>query len=698
MKFLTGKRVKRFICILMVVVLLFNVIAPTGIVNEAQAGLGGILLSPISSLLGGIAFAFQAILNGILGLGEVLTGGSLPEESHDLFISDIVYNELAITKANVFDTDTTNANPLFVSNDEEGNGTGLKGIVSTWYQISRMIALAATLVMLVYVAIQILISSTGQSKAKYMDLLKDWLLCLLLIFTMHYILSAILFISDWVSAFFLSVATTMMNGTDPYKLVMDNTFNFNDFSIIYAIIWLVLLAFTFIIFIAYIKRLILICFIVIISPLVILASTIEKLRGKGGGLLSNMLKEFSTNVIIQPLDALLFTIIISAFTMCMEKNMPLPAVVFIIVFFMLRKWIQKFLGQESSMPDDKGSMGMAVAGGAALTGGAGKLAGSLGKVGKGKKTPPKLPTVRGGTPGGGLVRGAPVPRVSSPVSGASTKPLAPAGTYTSALYGPQYQQAYSSYLNGGSSAVIGTPKIQPGSSTISGSSTIPSSSTISGSSRGSKLKGGAKVAGRLGTAIASKGVGLAAGITMASLDVAAGKSGKDVLAGFTSGYEGASSLTGSALKAGGRVGQNIGSSIKDNGGVKGAISSAGSSIKDFAQDKLDGSEILHGEKAALSYKQEKEDGIELAEFYADDNNRSYILETAGDSIDDSAKDAYYALDENARYEKALNILNDNKFAQDNANKLSNIKGSNYHKQLTFLKRGRKKWGKDNGVD
>lgn len=692
MKFLTEKRVKRFICILMVVVLLFNVIAPTGIVNEAQAGLGGILLSPISSLLGGIAFAFQAILNGILGLGEVLTGGSLPEESHDLFISDIVYNELAITKANVFDTDTTNANPLFVSNDEEGNGTGLKGIVSTWYQISRMIALAATLVMLVYVAIQILISSTGQSKAKYMDLLKDWLLCLLLIFTMHYILSAILFISDWVSAFFLSVATTMMNGTDPYKLVMDNTFNFNDFSIIYAIIWLVLLAFTFIIFIAYIKRLILICFIVIISPLVILASTIEKLRGKGGGLLSNMLKEFSTNVIIQPLDALLFTIIISAFTMCMEKNMPLPAVVFIIVFFMLRKWIQKFLGQESSMPDDKGSMGMAVAGGAALMGGAGKLAGSLGKVGKGKKTPPKLPTVRGGTPGSGLAGGASVPRVSSPVSGASTKPLAPAGTYTSALYGPMLGAASTAFHK--ATASTGST----GSSTISGSSTIPSSSTISGSSKGSKLKGGAKVAGRLGTAIASKGVGLAAGITMASLDVAAGKSGKDVLAGFTSGYEGASSLTGSALKAGGRVGQNIGSSIKDNGGVKGAISSAGSSIKDFAQDKLDGSEILHGEKAALSYKQEKEDGIELAEFYADDNNRSYILEIAGDSIDASAKDAYYALDENARYEKALNILNDNKFAQDNANKLSNIKGSNYHKQLTFLKRGRKKWGKDNGVD
>ena len=679
MKFLTGKRVKRFICILMVVVLLFNVIAPTGIVNEAQAGLGGILLSPISSLLGGIAFAFQAILNGILGLGEVLTGGELPEESHDLFISDIVYNELAITKANIFDTNTTNANPLFGNNSTDDNNSGLKGIVSTWYQISRMIALAATLVMLVYVAIQILISSTGQSKAKYMDLLKDWLLCLLLIFTMHYILSAILFISDWVSAFFLSVATTMMNGTDPYKLVMDNTFNFNDFSIIYAIIWLVLLAFTFIIFIAYIKRLILICFIVIISPLVILASTIDKLRGKGGGLLSNMLKEFSTNVIIQPLDALLFTIIISAFTMCMEKNMPLPAVVFIIVFFMLRKWLQKFLGQESSMPDDKGSMGMAVAGGAALMGGAGKLAGSLGKVGKGKRTPPKLPTARGGMPGSGLTGGAPVPRVSSPVSGASTKPLAPAGTYTSALYGPMLGAASTAFHKA------------PAGTGSTGSSTIP------GSSRGSKLKGGAKVAGRLGTAIASKGVGLAAGITMASLDVASGKSGKDVLAGFTSGYEGASSLTGSALKASGRVGQNIGSSIKEHG-IKDTISNAGSSIKDFAQDKLDGSEILHGEKAALSYKQEKEDGIELAEFYADDNNRSYILEAAGDNIDASEKAAYYALDENTRYEKALNILNDNKFAQDNANKLSNIKGSNYHKQLTFLKRGRKKWGKDNGVD
>jgi len=665
-KFLTGKRVKRFICILMVVVLLFNFIAPTGIVNEAQAGLGGILLSPISSLLGGIAFAFQAILNGILGLGEIIAGSNPPTESHDLFISDIVYNELAITKANIFDTNTTNANPLFVTNVEDENATGLKGIVSTWYQISRMIALAATLVMLVYVAIQILISSTGQSKAKYMDLLKDWLLCLLLIFTMHYILAAILFISDWVSAFFLSVATTMMNGTDPYKLVMDNTFNFNDFSIIYAIIWLVLLAFTFIIFIAYIKRLILICFIVIISPLVILASTIDKLRGKGGGLLSNMLKEFSTNVIIQPLDALLFTIIISAFTMCMEKNMPLPAVVFIIVFFMLRKWIQKFLGQESGMADDKGSMGMAAAGGAAVMGGANKLAGKLGNMGKGNRTPPKLPTSKGSTPGsGGAAAAAAKSKVPAPVSGASTKkPVGPAGSYTPGLYDGSFDAA----MNSTSGSGAGTSSVGSSRGTGSTGTTIGGGSSDKNNliKREGLLGRGAKATGKaLGKGFIKGGVGLAAGTMMAGLNIA---TGKDAISGFTSGFSTGSSLTGGALKAAG----NLKSNISNNGGIKGAA-------ENFVKDKIAGSETLHGKDEAKQYRRERDDANSLADFLDDNDNMNYLIDAAAKLMDEDDREEFETMDQKQKEMKARQVIR-----EQNENEFSRMTGTDYKKEQKIL--------------
>lgn len=65
----------------------------------------------------------------------------------------------------------------------------LQKTIASWYLTFRNIALVALLSILVYVGIRITLSSVASDKAKYKQMLLDWLVALCLVFLMHYIMS-----------------------------------------------------------------------------------------------------------------------------------------------------------------------------------------------------------------------------------------------------------------------------------------------------------------------------------------------------------------------------------------------------------------------------------------------------------------------------------------------------------------------------
>ena len=65
----------------------------------------------------------------------------------------------------------------------------LRPIIANWYNILRDISIVAMLSILVYVGIRIMISSTAGDKAKYKQLLIDWVVAVCLLFSMQYIMS-----------------------------------------------------------------------------------------------------------------------------------------------------------------------------------------------------------------------------------------------------------------------------------------------------------------------------------------------------------------------------------------------------------------------------------------------------------------------------------------------------------------------------
>ena len=65
----------------------------------------------------------------------------------------------------------------------------LRSTVANWYSILRDISLVTLLSVLVYIGIRIIISSTSNDKAKYKQMLLDWVVAICLLFSMQYIMS-----------------------------------------------------------------------------------------------------------------------------------------------------------------------------------------------------------------------------------------------------------------------------------------------------------------------------------------------------------------------------------------------------------------------------------------------------------------------------------------------------------------------------
>lgn len=65
----------------------------------------------------------------------------------------------------------------------------LRSIVSNWYRILRDISVVALLSILVYTGIRIIISSAASDKAKYKQMLIDWIVAICLLFVMQYIMA-----------------------------------------------------------------------------------------------------------------------------------------------------------------------------------------------------------------------------------------------------------------------------------------------------------------------------------------------------------------------------------------------------------------------------------------------------------------------------------------------------------------------------
>ena len=283
-----------------------------GTVNSPQTGnaetfnIFSSFSGPIDVILGVVSMIFNVIpLTIELVLTFVTMDGSevadSVESSSNAFsfsIQRTVFNEIGFFNIDYFDFSDTyevGDNTVYIPSAI----TDLKESVAGWFYFCRMIAMVVSLGVLIYVGIR----------------MATWVESMVLLFLMHYIIQAIMAIgSIFLDLCYNLKETIQTDGGKSFEQELLNTIAMRLFTstgggIMVSTIMLWCLAFTHLkFFIMYLKRTLMVGFLIIIAPLITITYPIDKMGDNKAQAFSAWMSEFMINIFIQPIHAILYLV------------------------------------------------------------------------------------------------------------------------------------------------------------------------------------------------------------------------------------------------------------------------------------------------------------------------------------------------------------------------------------------------------
>ena len=266
----------------------------------------------------------------------------------------------------------------------------LQQSISTWYKTLRMIAIVGLLSVLVYVGIRILISSTGQDKAKYKKMLADWVAAMCILFLLQYVMVFTMEMTDKVVGIFdtKNMVSTDENG-NPYdslittvrEKVGDTTNSRDSFAEIFAyiVIYIVLVIYTMVFLWQYLKRVVMLAFLTMIAPLIALTYPLDKIKDGQAQAFSMWIREYVFNALLPVIHTIIYYMLVSsAINFIVDGGNWLYAIVAVGFMMPAEKFFRKMFGFDKA--SSIGQLG-AAAGGAMVMNAINKL-GSKGGSGK----------------------------------------------------------------------------------------------------------------------------------------------------------------------------------------------------------------------------------------------------------------------------------------------------------------------------
>ena len=271
------------------------------IVSTLVEGLVGILLLGLQQLA---VLLFTAIDLLTIVITGVTTNGKGLLDGVGVSLGDIVFNRCAITSANFF--------PEVWVGGSFKHGAAMAGLVeniSKYYVIVRNLSIAILLGVLLYVGIRMAISTVASDEAKYKKMLYDWAISLVLVFMLHFIIIITFYINNQLVAL-LARFDPLSDPTEALKvegqLLVEAMVpaTGTDELIVYGAISIAKFTFA----LTYIKRTIVLGFLIVISPLITITYAIDKMGDGKSQALNTWLREFVFTVIIQPFHCLIYLV------------------------------------------------------------------------------------------------------------------------------------------------------------------------------------------------------------------------------------------------------------------------------------------------------------------------------------------------------------------------------------------------------
>lgn len=300
---------------------------------KSSLGIGG---SGLASAVGMITGILARLINIIIVQVDVLMGvmtastvsSSTGDETEFFFTIDrCVFNKIALFNIDYFDTeDSYTVGDATVQANE--SNLKIKESITEVYYFCRVLAIAISLLVLIYIGIRMALSTVASDQAKYKKMLMAWIESIVILFLMVYIMVAVIEFGNILTGVFYDIRCQLVEEEEGYG-VFENTvrettleyvFSFSGLKLtIWSMIYWVLLFQEIKFFWLYIKRLLMVGLLIIVSPLIIITYSIDKAGDGRAQVFSSWMKEFIVNVLIQPLHALIYMVfVLSANALAVE--------------------------------------------------------------------------------------------------------------------------------------------------------------------------------------------------------------------------------------------------------------------------------------------------------------------------------------------------------------------------------------------
>ena len=285
--------------------------------------LGGMGMSLIGALLGILA----KLINWLIALeldvliGQATFSNEDGELQYFITIDRIVYNRVPVLNANYFNFDSSYkiGKNIDIEADVYHNQVIKKNMARVYY-MCRTLSLLLGLAVLVYVGIRMALSTMAIEQAKYKKMFISWVESIIIIFLIPYIISALFVVGESLTRMFYDLRCSWLTKYGISGELFENnvrnkalsvTFKKSGLSLVtWSIIYWILLYIEIKFLWTYIKRFFMIGFLIAIAPLVTITYSIDKAGDGRAQAFSNWTKEMIINVLIQPLHALIYLVII----------------------------------------------------------------------------------------------------------------------------------------------------------------------------------------------------------------------------------------------------------------------------------------------------------------------------------------------------------------------------------------------------
>jgi len=307
----------------------------------AAAGAGAAISGGLTAVLLGIASFIPGVNIGVwagIGITALAAGYGVVAGLTTTTIADVFASEGTLYRYNYVIVD---------SYEKASTAAELRGVVSTWYNALRTLVIVALLSVLVYIGIRIILSSnSAQNQAKYKNMLKDWVVALCIVFSLHYIMAFVCNMTGKIIEVFDINSTITPGLEDKFMSNIRNQITGDNGYWLYfgyVVMYLSLVIMTITFTIQYLKRVIYIAFLTVIAPLIALTYPIDKVKDGNAQAFSMWIKEYVFNCLLQPIHLLLYTLFVDSASNFITDN-PIYAIVALGFMMPAEKFFKKMFG------------------------------------------------------------------------------------------------------------------------------------------------------------------------------------------------------------------------------------------------------------------------------------------------------------------------------------------------------------------